>query len=59
MKWLNYYHLHYFWIVAKEESVTKARERLRFNPTTITMLVGRLDEPFGQIPSSRHLPFVE
>ncbi len=47
MDWLNYHHLHYFWIVAKEESVTKASERLRLAPSTISMQIGRLEESFG------------
>jgi len=25
MDWLNYHHLHYFWVVAREGSVTEAR----------------------------------
>ncbi len=47
MEWLNYHHLHYFWIVAKEESVTKAGERLRLAPSTISMQIGRLEESLG------------
>lgn len=47
MEWLNYNHLHYFWIVAKEESITKAGEQLRLAPSTISMQISRLEEALG------------
>lgn len=47
MEWLNYHHLHYFWVVAKEESVTRAGERLMLAPSTISMQVTRLEESLG------------
>ena len=28
MKWLNYNHLHYFWVVAREGGVVRASEAL-------------------------------
>lgn len=47
MEWLNYHHLHYFWIVAKEESITRAGERLRLAPSTLSMQISRLEESLG------------
>jgi len=29
MEWLNYHHLLYFWVVAKEGSIVRASEELR------------------------------
>jgi LysR family transcriptional activator of nhaA len=47
MEWLNYHHLRYFWFVAKEESITKAGERLRLAPSTISMQISGLEESLG------------
>jgi len=47
MEWLNYHHLHYFWVVAKEESVTRAGARLMLAPSTISMQITRLEESLG------------
>jgi LysR family transcriptional activator of nhaA len=34
--WLNYHHLHYFWVVAREGSVTRAAEVLHLSQPTIS-----------------------
>lgn len=47
MDWLNYHHLRYFWLVAKEESITKACEQLRLAPSTVSMQIGSLEESLG------------
>ncbi len=47
MEWLNYHHLHYFWIVAKEESITRAGDRLRLAPSTVSMQISKLEESLG------------
>jgi LysR family transcriptional regulator, transcriptional activator of nhaA len=47
VEWLNYHHLHYFWIVAKEESITRAGEKLRLAPSTLSMQISRLEESLG------------
>lgn len=47
MEWLNYHHLHYFWVVAREESITRAGERLMLAPSTISMQLSRLEESLG------------
>ena len=47
MEWLNYHHLYYFWVVAKEESITRGGERLRLAPSTVSMQISRLEESLG------------
>ena len=42
MDWLNYHHLLYFWLVAREGSIAKAGERLRLAPSTISGQLGML-----------------
>ena len=40
---LNYKHLHYFWVVAKEGSITRAAERLGVAVQTISGQLGLLE----------------
>jgi len=47
MEWLNYHHLYYFWSVARDESVSRAGERLSLAPSTISAQVGKLEEMLG------------
>ena len=47
MDWLNYHHLQYFWMVAKQGGLTKAAENLRLSPSTISTQIGRLEEALG------------
>ncbi|MBO1255611.1 transcriptional activator NhaR [Alteromonas sp. 5E99-2] len=46
---LNYKHLHYFWVIAKEGSIAKAAQYLHITPQTISgqlaLLEGRLNQP--------------
>lgn len=44
MDWLNYHHLHYFWMTAKEGSVSKASERLRLSLPTVSAQIKLLEE---------------
>ncbi|TPW18091.1 MAG: LysR family transcriptional regulator [Halothiobacillaceae bacterium] len=44
---LNYKHLYYFWVVAKEGSVIKAAEKLHLTPQTISGQIGMLEEAIG------------
>ena len=46
--WLNYNHLYYFWVVAKEGSVTNAAKKLRLSPSTISTQIGQLESVTGQ-----------
>lgn len=47
MEWLNYHHLHYFWIVAREESISRASERLSLAPSTVSAQLSKLEEMLG------------
>ena len=47
MEWINYHHLYYFWCVARDESITRASERLRLAPSTISAQVGKLEDMLG------------
>jgi LysR family transcriptional activator of nhaA len=39
MKWLNYNHLYYFWIVAREGSIARAAEELLVSQPTISIQI--------------------
>src|SRR5437899_483999 len=45
--WLNYHHLLYFWIVAREGSITKASRVLRLAHPTISGQIHRLEDVLG------------
>jgi len=47
MEWLNYHHLLYFWVVAREGSVAKACEVLRLAQPTISGQIRKLERRFG------------
>lgn len=47
MESLNYHHLHYFWMVAREGSVTAAAQRLHLAPSTVSAQVKALEEMLG------------
>ena len=40
---LNYQHLFYFWVVAREESVTRASKRLSLAPSTLSAQIKQLE----------------
>lgn len=44
---VNYKHLHYFWMVAKEGGVARASERLSITPQTISGQITLLETYFG------------
>ena len=48
MDWLNYHHLLYFWIVAREGSMTRACEQLRLAKPTISGQIHQLEEVLGE-----------
>jgi len=48
MRHLNYSHLHYFWVVAREGSIAKASHTLHLTPQTISSQLKLLDEAVGQ-----------
>src|SRR5689334_25304798 len=48
MEWLNYHHLLYFWMVAKEGSIAAASKELRLAHPTISAQIHRLEEVLGE-----------
>ncbi len=48
MEWLNYHHLHYFWVVASEGSFTQAAARLRISQSAISIQVASLEQFLGK-----------
>jgi len=44
---INYKHLHYFWMVAKEKSIAKASAQLHLAPQTISGQLSCLEESMG------------
>ncbi len=47
MHWLNYHHLQYFWVVAREGSVARASEVLHVTPATISVQLRDLEKSLG------------
>lgn len=43
MEWLNYHHLLYFWLAAREGSVTAAADELRLSQSTVSAQIRRLE----------------
>lgn len=48
MEWLNYHHLLYFWMVAREGSIARAGEKLRLAQPTISGQVRMLEDQLGE-----------
>ena len=48
MEWLNYHHLLYFWVVAREGSVARACEELSLSQPTISAQIHALEESLGE-----------
>jgi LysR family transcriptional activator of nhaA len=46
--WLNYHHLRYFWVVAREGSLRKASEKLRVSQPSISAQIRELETAFGE-----------
>ncbi len=44
---LNYHHLYYFWIVAREGGISKASETLDVSPSTISAQISQLESSQG------------
>lgn len=44
---INYKHLHYFWVVAKEGGIARASERLHLTPQTISGQLSLLENQLG------------
>jgi len=48
MEWLNYHHLRYFWVVAKEGGLKKAAEKLHVSQPSISEQIKELEESLGE-----------
>ena len=48
MEWLNYHHLLYFWMVAREGSLASAGKRLRLSQPTLSGQIRKLEEAFDE-----------
>jgi LysR family transcriptional activator of nhaA len=58
----NYRHLHYFWVVAKEGSMTKAASRLNIAVQTVSTQVHELEKDLGHLlfkPAGRGLALTD
>ena len=44
---INYKHLHYFWVVAKQGGIARASERLHLTPQTISGQISQLEDSIG------------
>ena len=47
MEWLNYHHLRYFYVVAKEGSLAQAAEKLKVSQPSISAQLADLEEALG------------
>ena len=48
MEWLNYHHLLYFWLAAKEGSLARACEKLSLTQPTISAQIHELENALGE-----------
>lgn len=48
MEWLNYHHLLYFWMAAREGSITAASQQLRLSQPTVSNQIRALEESLGE-----------
>ena len=48
MKWLNYNHLYYFWVIAREGSVTGASQELMVSQPTVSIQLKELETALGR-----------
>ena len=48
MEWLNYHHLFYFWVAAREGSITRAAEELRLSQPTVSAQIKMLEDHLGE-----------
>ncbi len=53
MDWLNYHHLLYFWVIAREGSIKQAREVLSLSQPTLSAQLRALEDAIGEKLFSR------
>jgi len=59
---MNYKHLHYFWVVAKEGSIARAGVRLNIKPQTISGQLSLLEDALSVelfVKSGRNIEITE
>ncbi len=54
MEWLNYHHLLYFWMAAREGSITRASERLMLSQPTVSGQIRALEKSLDVKLFERH-----
>jgi LysR family transcriptional activator of nhaA len=54
MEWLNYHHLRYFWMTAREGGVSRASEKLHLSQPTISAQIKQLEGVLGVRLFNRH-----
>ena len=47
-EWLNFHHLRYFWVVAREGSVSRAAAKLRVTQPTVSEQIHALQDALGE-----------
>ena len=48
MDWINYHHLLYFWVTAREGSITRASEKLKLAQPTVSGQIQSLEKAIGE-----------
>jgi LysR family transcriptional activator of nhaA len=48
MEWINYHHLLYFWVTAREGSITRASEKLNLAQPTVSGQIQSLEKSVGE-----------
>lgn len=48
MEWLNYHHLRYFWVAAREGGLTRASEKLNISQPTVSAQIRELEDALGE-----------
>ncbi len=48
MNWINYHHLYYFWLTAKNGSIASASKELKLARPTVSAQIQTLQDTFGQ-----------
>ncbi|MBK8975806.1 MAG: transcriptional activator NhaR [Planctomycetes bacterium] len=48
MDWINYHHLLYFWVTAREGSITRASEKLKLAQPTVSGQIQSLEKSIGE-----------
>lgn len=47
LKRLNFHHLHYFWVVAKEGHLTRAAQQLHVSQSALSTQIRQLEDQLG------------